>query len=234
MLALAHPHPHRTGRVLIQARHQAAIGHHSGEHGLRRSYHGPLQDGVDTVRPDHHVCRGCGPVRETDRRAVGILAEARAPMPGPHRARWQLPGQQPKQVGPVDPDVLSWPGELIRLVPHRAPVGEPELSRHVPGAHSPDPLANPEPLQHPQAVRSQGHARADLGQLLRLLMHPDVDPGPRQRNRRCDPADPAADHHRPQGHVLPLSERPHPKSKLTPRPFAWRSGSGLRLSPPLA
>ncbi len=128
MLALADPHPHRVGRVLIQARHQTAIGHHPGEHGLRRSYHEPLQDGVDAVRPDHHVCRGCGPVGEAGRRAVGLLAETDAPMPGPYRARWQLRGQQRQQIGPVDPGVLSWPGELIRLVPHGAPVGEPELS----------------------------------------------------------------------------------------------------------
>ncbi len=218
MPALAHPHPHRVGRVLSHARHQTAIGHHQGEHGLRRSYHEPLQCGVDAVRPDHHVRLGRGPVSEVDRGPAGILAETRAPMPGTHRARWQLPSQQPKQVGPVDPDVLSWLGELIRLVPHDAPVAEPELSRHIPCAHSPDPLANPEPLQHPQAVRRQRHARADLGQLLRLLINPDVDPGPRQRNRRCGPADPAADNHRPQGHVLPLSERPAPQIQAEPSP----------------
>ncbi len=226
MLALAHPHPHRAGRVLIQARHQTAIGHHPGEHGLGRSYHEPLQDGVDAVRPDHHVRRDGGPVSEADRRAAGILAETRAPVPGPHRARRQLPGQQRKQVGPVDPDVLSWQGELIRLVPHDPPVGEPELSRHIPGAHPPDPLTDPEPLQHPQAVRRQRHPRADLGQLLRLLIHPDVDPGPRQRNRRCGPADPAADNHRLQGHVLPLSERPVPRPTLTRARSPDGSGAG--------
>jgi hypothetical protein len=130
--------------------------------------------------------------------------------PGAHRARRQLPGQQRKQVGPVDPDVLSGQGKLIRLVPHDPPVGEPQLRRHVPGAHPPDPLADPEPLQHPQTVRRQRHPRADLGQLLRLLIHPDVDPSPHQRNRRSDPADPAAGNHRPQRHALPLSERPAP------------------------
>ena len=78
---------------------------------------------MDTVRPDHHVRRGGGPVREADHRAAGILAETRAPVPGPHRARRQVPGRQRKQVGPVDPDVLSWPGELIRLMPHDPPVG---------------------------------------------------------------------------------------------------------------
>jgi hypothetical protein len=134
---------------------------------------------VDAVRADHHVCRGGGPVGEADRGADRVLAETRAPVPGSHRARRQLPGQQRQQVGPVDPDVLPGHGELIRLVPHRPPVREPELSRGVPRAHPPDPLAHPEPLQHPQAVRRQRHPRADLGQLLRLLMHLDVDPGPR-------------------------------------------------------
>ena len=110
----------------------------------------------------------------------------------------------------MNPDVLPGHGELIGLVPHRPPVGQPELSRGVPRAHPPDPLADPEPLQHPQAVRRQRHPRADLGQLLRLLMHLDVDPGPRQRHRRRDPADPAADNHRPQRHVFPLSGRPAP------------------------
>jgi hypothetical protein len=129
----------------------------------------------------------------------------------------------------VDPGVLSWPGELIRLVPHGPPVGEPELSRHVPGGQPPGRLTDPEPLQHPQAVRRQRHARADLGQLLRLLIHPDADPGPRQRNRRCDPADPAADNHRPQGHVLPLSERPAPQIHANPAPvrLAARERTGV-------
>ena len=213
VLALSHPHPHRVGRVRIQARNQAAIGHHPGEHGLGRGYHEPLQCGVDAIRADHHVGRGGAPVGENGRGAAGILTETRAPVPGPHRARRQLPGQQRQQVSPVDPDVPSWLGELIRLVPHGAPVGEPELGRHVPRAHPPDLLANPEPCQHPQAVRRQRHARADLGQLLRLLMHLDVDPGPRQRHRRRDPADPAADNHRPHSHVLPLSERPHPQPR---------------------
>jgi hypothetical protein len=46
-------------------------------------------------------------------------------------------------------------------------------------------------------------------------MHLDVDPGPRQRNRRRDPADPATDNHRPQSHVLPPPNGPHPRSTLT-------------------
>jgi hypothetical protein len=113
----------------------------------------------------------------------------------------------------VDADVLSWPGELIRLVSHRAPVGGPQLSQAVSGAHSPDPFANPEPLQHPQAIRRQRHTRADLGQLLRLLIHLDVDPGLRQRDRRCHPAEAATDNRRPQRHVLPFPNGPHPEPK---------------------
>ena len=96
-------------------------------------------------------------------------------------------------------------GELVRFVPRGPPVGEPELSRHVPRAQPPDPLADPEPVQHPQPVRRQRHAGPDLGQLLRLLIHLDVDPGPRQRDRRRGPADPAADNYRPQRHAVTLS-----------------------------
>ncbi len=47
-------------------------------------------------------------------------------------------------------------------------------------------------------------------------MHLDVDPGPHQRNRRRDPADPAADNHCPQGHALPFSERPTPRTHANP------------------
>jgi hypothetical protein len=155
MPALAHPHPDRAVRVLLQARHQAPVGHHPGEHGLGWSDDEALQDRMDAVRADHHVCRGGAPVGEDRRGAPVILAEPRAPVSGPHRAGRQLPGQQRKQVCPVDPHVLSCHGELIRLVPHRPPVGEPELSRGVTRAHPPDLLANPEPLQHPQAVRRQ-------------------------------------------------------------------------------
>src|SRR5579875_3910632 len=91
--ALAHPHPHRAGRVLVQARHQAAVGHHPGEHRLRRLHHEPLQHGVDAVRPDHHVCGGRGAVGEDDRGAAAVLAEAGAPVAGPHRAGRQ-PGRE--------------------------------------------------------------------------------------------------------------------------------------------
>ncbi|MGO8889416.1 MAG: hypothetical protein ACLQB1_06875, partial [Streptosporangiaceae bacterium] len=38
------------------------------------------------------------------------------------------------------------------------------------------------------------------------------------RNRRCDPADPAAGNHRPQRHALPLSERPAPQTHANPAP----------------
>jgi hypothetical protein len=222
MLTLAHPHPDRAGRVLLQARDQTPVSDHPGEHGLCWSYHEALQHRVDAVRADHHVCRGGGPVGEHGRGAARILAETGAPVPGPHRARGQLPGQQRQQVGPVDPDVLSGQGELIGLVRDRPPVEEPQLRRGVPSARPSDSLPNPEPFQHPQPVRRQRDPRADLGQLLRLLIHPDVDPGPRQRHRRRDPADPAADHHRPQSHVLPSSNGTHPRPTLTP----WALGRG--------
>ena len=67
-----------------------------------------------------------------------------------------------------------------------------------------------EPYQFAMAGQNVGIHRADLGQLPRLLVHLDADPGPRQRHRRRDPADPPADHHRPQSHALLLSERPAP------------------------
>ena len=110
----------------------------------------------------------------------------------------------------MDPDVLPGHGELVRLMLHRPPVPEPQLSQGVPDARPPDPLSGAEPLQHPQAVRRQRHTRADLGQLLCLLMHLDVDPGLSQRNRRRDPAETAADNHRPQSHPRPFPIDPHP------------------------
>ena len=217
MLALPHPHPHRACRI-HHARHQAAIGHHPGEHGLRRSYHEPLQDGVDTVRPDHHVCRGRGPVREADRRAASILAETRAPMPGPHYPRWQLPGQQRQQVGPVDPDVLPWPGELIRLVAHRAPVGEPE--------------SEPTRTGRPSA-RSPRRPRADPASAGRSA--------PATRPRRPRPA--AAPAHTPGRRSRPAPARRPPRSRRSrrrqpppavPRPSLLRTAaprSTLTLAP---
>jgi len=74
---------------------------------------------------------------------------------------------------------------LMRLVRGGQPAGEQQLSRQVPCGHSPDPLADTEPLQHPQAVRRQRHICAGLGPPLRLLIDLDVDPGPRQRKCRC-------------------------------------------------
>ncbi len=103
------------------------------------------------------------------------------------------------------PDPHPGPGQVRIAVraAARAARRTQKLNRGVPRAHPPDPAADPEPLQHPQPVRRQRHARADLGQLLRLLVHPDIDPGLRQRNGRCHPAQAAADHHRPQRHALP-------------------------------
>ena len=88
--------------------------------------------------------------------------------------------------------------------------GEPRILRtqgrdvDVPRAQSLASLAPPEPVEHPQSVGRQRHPGADLGQLPRLLVDLDVDPGPGQRDRRRHPADPAADHHRPQRHGFAL------------------------------
>ena len=93
-------------------------------------------------------------------------------------------------------------GELVRFVPRGPAVGEPELGRHVPRAKTPDPLADPEVIQHPQPVRRQRHAGPDLGELPRLLIHLDVDPGAGQRDGGGETAYPAADNHHPQRHAL--------------------------------
>jgi hypothetical protein len=53
-----------------------------------------------------------------------------------------------------------------------------------------------------------------------LLIHPDVDPGACQRNRRGHPAEAATDNRRPQRHVLSFPNGPQPRLKLTPRPSA--------------
>jgi hypothetical protein len=71
----------------------------------------------------------------------------------------------------------------------------------VPCGHSPDPLAGPEPLQHPQAVRRQRHIRAGLGQLLRLLIDLDVDPARASAGAAAIAPRPPAT--RPQCQVLP-------------------------------
>jgi hypothetical protein len=167
---------------------------------------------VDTVRPNHHVRIGSRPVRERDRRSADVLAETRASVSGPHRACWQLRSQQRKQICPVDPNVPSWPSELIRLMPRWPAIEQQELSRHIPDADTFDAVANPQLLEHPQAVRCQRYARADLGQPLRLLMHLDIDAGLRQRNSRGHSASTATDNQRSQRHVTPLCERPRPTS----------------------
>ena len=162
---------------------------------------------MDAVRPDHNVRRGRRAVGETNHGAFGVLVQAGALMPGPHRAGRQLGHEQPEQVGPVDADVPSGPGELVRFVPRGPSVGEPELGRQVPRPKPLNSVADPELFQHPQPVGRQRHTGPDLGQLLRLLVHPHVDRGPRQRDRRRGPADPAADDHRPQRHAFRPSSR---------------------------
>jgi hypothetical protein len=116
MLALAYPHPHRIGRLLIRAGHQAAVRHDSGERGLRCRHHETLQYRMDAVRPDHNVGRGRRAVSEPRRGASRILAKSRAPVAGPHRARRELAGQQGEQIGPVNPNIASWLSGLMRLV----------------------------------------------------------------------------------------------------------------------
>ena len=117
-------------------------------------------------------------------------------------------------------------GELVGFVPRGPPIGEPELGRYMPRAKTRDLFADPEVVQHPQPVRRQRHAGPNLGQLLGLLMHLDVDPGPRQRHRRRGPTDSAADNHRPQRHVatpsrtgqLSPGSAPHLTPRLTSHP----------------
>jgi hypothetical protein len=72
----------------------------------------------------------------------------------------------------------------------------------VPCAQPGDAVAEPKPFEHPQPVRRQRHPGPDLGQPRCLLVHLDVDPGLRQRERHRGPADPAADDHCPQRHFL--------------------------------
>ncbi len=56
-----------------------------------------------------------------------------------------------------------------------------------------EPLAEPEPIEDARRVRPHVDAAADFGQLRRLLVDLDVEPGPPQRQRRGQPADPGAD-----------------------------------------
>ena len=82
------------------------------------------------------------------------------------------------------------------FVPGGAAVGQPQLGDQVPRAQLADPVADPEPVQHSQPVRRERDTGPDLGELPRLLVYPHVDPGLRERERRRDPADPAADDNR--------------------------------------
>jgi hypothetical protein len=162
---------------------------------------------MDAVRPDHDVGRVGRPIGEARHGLSAILAEPRGTVPGTHRARRQLLRDQGEQIGAVNADVSSCAGELMWLVVGGPSVGQPELGRHVPRAQSGDRIADVEPFQHPQPVRRQRHSGPDLGQPRRLLVHAHVESGPRQRNRRCGPAEPAADHDRPQCHAQGPSYR---------------------------
>ena len=115
VLALADPHPHRPGRVPRQPRHQPPVGHHPGEHRLRRRHHETLQHRVNAVRPDHHVRLSGGAVSEAHRRPVRVLREPCAPVPCPHHVGRQFRREHREQVGTVDAYVPR-PGELMRLM----------------------------------------------------------------------------------------------------------------------
>src|SRR5262245_47617576 len=105
--------------------------------------------------------------------------------------------QDLEQVGAVQQEVR----EAVPRHRYCAEIEElPGLAR-VPQAHflpgrlareTPQPVGEPERVQHAVAVRAQLQSRADLPELARLLVHVDADAALQQRERRRQPADTGA------------------------------------------
>ncbi len=177
------------GRDQGPERAEAGIGHRRG----------PAQDGVDAVRPDHHVGLDHPAVLEPRPRTVRVhagAAPAEPDHPGRDRAAEDL-----EQVGAVDRvRVLAVEplagGRQILGRQHR-PVPPPaelpaDVEAHRPGQ---EPLQHAEPAQQAHRVGRDDQAGADLFELTRLLVDGDGEPGPVQERGGGEPSDPATDNH---------------------------------------
>ena len=198
---------------------------------------------VDAVGADDHVGLGRAAVRERRDGRVPRRRNRHAPRAEGHHARRHRRREHVEQVGPVrgrSLDPLQRP-LLTAAGPADQPAGHP-----VPGDRPlrpprdlPHAVLDPDRAQHPHRVGVQRDPGPDFSQLGRRLVHPDLDPRPRQRDRRREPADAAADDRHPcHAAILPppgrlLNRRAPQKSPVKITCFL-SNGPWFHLRPPAA
>ena len=112
-------------------------------------------------------------------------------------------GDDRQQVGAVHRHVRRAVKLLAARIERRPLQGAAVLPAALVRADRPhalavEPGAEAEPVQDPHRVRRHVDAAADLGQLRRLLVDIDLEPGLAQRHRGGEPADAAADDSDPE------------------------------------
>jgi hypothetical protein len=152
---------------------------------------------VDAVGADDDIGLDRAAVREPRDRRLAVGVNRHAPLAEGHHVRRHGGGEHVEQVGPVHGRALDpLPRRLLppaRLADH--PAGHPVPGDRPlgPPGDLPHAVLDADRAQHPHRVGVQRDAGPDLLELGRRLVHADLDPGPRQRDRRRQPADAAAD-----------------------------------------
>ena len=130
-------------------------------------------------------------------------------------------GNDREQVGAVDGHVRRAVELLAQRIERRPLQGAPVLPAALVGperAHAlaVEPLGETEAAQHAGRIGRHVDPAADLGQLGRLLVNADIEPGLQQRHRGSQPADAAADHR----YLEQIYARPHSRFEAIAAPSA--------------
>ena len=187
------------GRQPLHGDH-AAPRNDSGKRGLVGAEKHLAGERVNAVGADERIATHLCPIRELQPHAFSVLAESQAGrsevdcsrLLAPYRIR-----QYGEQIGPIHGEVgipvaLDRDGAEIEQLPGLAGTPEPDfLAGRLAGKQF-KLVADAQLMKHARAVRSELQSGAHFLQLRRLFIDVDVAAAPEQRERRGEPADPAA------------------------------------------
>src|SRR6185503_5899217 len=178
----------------------AAPSHVAGELRAVRAEQSLAHARMHPVRADENVAARRGAAFQLERDAIVVLGKAgaaRAEVDGiglerPDRARQDL-----QEIGPVDREVrkavaLDRLRAEVEQLPRLARAPQADLLALRLARERLEFIAHAERVEHARAVGGQLHARADLAQLVRLLVDLDVGAQAQQGQRGGEPADAGA------------------------------------------
>ena len=172
---------------------------------------------MHAVSADQRIAGDAFAVRKMQRHAASVVVEADAARIEPDRIgleRAHRIDQHLMQVGAMDHEIgravaRDRLGAEIEQLPGLARIPEPDFLACRLAPDLAQRLFEPEREQHARAVRRNLHARAELGELRRLLIDLDFMAVAQQRERGREPADARAD----DQDAHSLSRHRHPRGR---------------------